>query len=41
MQSSGYHIVAGAGLLFWSAIGSPSPVAFVRPSTISLKDIAF
>jgi hypothetical protein len=31
MQSSGYHIVTGAGLLFFSAIGKPSGVAFVRP----------
>lgn len=29
-QASGYHIVTGAGLLFFSAIGRPSPVAFVR-----------
>ncbi|TFK45057.1 hypothetical protein BDQ12DRAFT_642215 [Crucibulum laeve] len=30
MQSSGYHIISGAALLFWSAIGRPSPVAFWR-----------
>jgi hypothetical protein len=30
MQSSGYHIVTGAGLLFFSAIGKPNPVAFWR-----------
>lgn len=29
MQSSGYHIVTGAGLLFFSAIGKPNSVAFV------------
>ena len=29
MQSSGYHIVTGAGLLFFSAIGKPSSVTFV------------
>jgi len=30
MQSSGYHIVTGACLLLFSAIGQPSPVAFWR-----------
>ena len=30
MVSSGYHIVTGIALLFWSAIGQPSPVSFVR-----------
>ncbi|KAF8663653.1 hypothetical protein AX16_000895 [Volvariella volvacea WC 439] len=30
LQSSGYHITVGAGLLFWSAIGQPSPVSFWR-----------
>ncbi|KAF9477885.1 hypothetical protein BDN70DRAFT_79649 [Pholiota conissans] len=30
MVSSGYHIVAGIALLFWSAIGSPSSVSFWR-----------
>jgi len=34
MMSSGYHIVAGIALLFWSAIGRPSVVSFV--SQISL-----
>lgn len=29
MQSSGYHIVTGVGLLFFSAVGKPSSVAFV------------
>ncbi|KAF8957346.1 hypothetical protein BDZ97DRAFT_1846999 [Flammula alnicola] len=30
MVSSGYHIVAGIALLFWSAIGRPSVVSFWR-----------
>jgi len=30
MVSSGYHIVAGIALLFWSAIGKPSTVSFWR-----------
>lgn len=30
MISSGYHIVAGIALLFWSAIGRPSVVSFVN-----------
>ncbi|CAA7260548.1 unnamed protein product [Cyclocybe aegerita] len=30
MVSSGYHIVAGIALLFWSAIGQPSVVSFWR-----------
>ena len=30
MVSSGYHIVTGIALLFWSAIGKPSVVSFVR-----------
>ena len=30
MVSSGYHIVTGMALLFWSTIGQPSPVSFVR-----------
>ncbi|KAF8893312.1 hypothetical protein BD779DRAFT_1436109 [Infundibulicybe gibba] len=30
LQSSGYYIVVGAGLLFWSAIGQPSPISFWR-----------
>jgi hypothetical protein len=30
LQASGYHIVTGAALLFWSTIGRPSPVSFVR-----------
>ncbi|KDR75519.1 hypothetical protein GALMADRAFT_247963 [Galerina marginata CBS 339.88] len=30
MVSSGYHIVAGIALLFWSAIGRPSAVSFWR-----------
>jgi hypothetical protein len=29
MQSSGYHIVVGIALVFWSLIGAPSPVSFV------------
>jgi len=29
LKSSGYHIVTGLALLFWSAIGQPSPAAFV------------
>lgn len=29
MISSGYHIVTGIALLFWSAIGRPSVVSFV------------
>src|ERR1700734_19876 len=37
MQSSGYHIVTGAGLLFFSAIGKPSPVAFLSPSPNTTK----
>jgi hypothetical protein len=40
MQSSGYHIVTGAGLLFFSAIGKPSSVAFVsRPRPLALHGI--
>jgi len=30
MVSSGYHLVTGIALLFWSAIGKPSVVSFVR-----------
>lgn len=30
IYNSGYHIVTFLGLQFWSAIGDPSPVAFVR-----------
>ncbi|KAF9012683.1 hypothetical protein BDQ17DRAFT_1344433, partial [Cyathus striatus] len=30
IQSSGYHIVSIVALLFWSAIGRPSPVSFWR-----------
>ncbi|KAF9442048.1 DnaJ-domain-containing protein [Macrolepiota fuliginosa MF-IS2] len=30
LQASGYHIVTGAALLFWSTIGKPSPVSFWR-----------
>ena len=30
MVSSGYHIVTGMALFFWSAISQPSPVSFVR-----------
>lgn len=30
LRSSGYHIVSGVALLFWSAIGQPSPVSFWR-----------
>ena len=30
MVSSGYHIVTGMALLFWSAISQPSSVSFVR-----------
>ncbi|KAJ3569469.1 hypothetical protein NP233_g5023 [Leucocoprinus birnbaumii] len=30
LQSSGYHIVTGAALLFWSTIGKPSPISFWR-----------
>jgi curved DNA-binding protein CbpA len=33
MMSSGYHIVTGIALLFWSAIGQPSSVSFVRTFT--------
>ncbi|KAJ6631443.1 hypothetical protein B0H10DRAFT_1938330 [Mycena sp. CBHHK59/15] len=29
-QSAGYHLVAGAFLVFWTAIGETSPVAFWR-----------
>ncbi|EPQ55281.1 chaperone J-domain-containing protein [Gloeophyllum trabeum ATCC 11539] len=31
MQASGFYIVSGVFLLFLSAVGKPSPVAFVRP----------
>ncbi|KAF8637784.1 hypothetical protein AX17_002575 [Amanita inopinata Kibby_2008] len=30
LQATAYHIVVGAALLFWSAIGKPSPVSFWR-----------
>jgi hypothetical protein len=33
LQSSGYHIVSFAALLFWSAIGRPSPASFVRATS--------
>ncbi|KAF8161443.1 hypothetical protein B0H34DRAFT_747330 [Crassisporium funariophilum] len=39
MVSSGYHIVAGIALLFWSAIGAPTPVSFVRRPSISPSPI--
>jgi hypothetical protein len=34
MQSSGYHIVVGAVLVFWSLVGAESPVSFVSLSSI-------
>ena len=38
MVSSGYHIVTGIALLFWSAIGQPSPVSFVRTFFLHIQD---
>ena len=38
MVSSGYHIVTGIALLFWSAIGQPSSVSFVRTFITYSKD---
>ena len=37
MQSSGYYIFTCVALLFWSAIGDPSPVAFVSVLDFQLK----
>ena len=39
MVSSGYHIVTGMALLFWSAISQPSSVSFVRVSKMLKMDI--
>jgi hypothetical protein len=38
IRSSGYHVVTCVVLLFWSAIGGPSPVTFVSTTLFSRHD---